>query len=515
MKLFCFLIFSSIVINIYSQSGFLDRSFGRNGKVISAIGLQDVSYSFLSKIGLQRNGNIIVGGESGFGPENSSSIVVMRYTPEGRLDEKFGNGGVVIQPPLKGRFDECTDLIVLPDGNILIAGSSEDGTSDLVLLKYLSNGILDSSFGQNGVIFTDFSNLYDRNASIAFQKDGKLLLGGESGGNTYSNQFSLARYDQNGKLDSSFGANGKTAISLTQCEFNELSIQSDGKIVLEGYSTVKSPYSQNLTLVRFLADGSIDQSFGKSGKVITHVDGFAFFPSGMDILSNDEILVSTTVRDGNYDYYLAIYKYKKDGIIDSSFGNGGSVINYFLGEGEESGITVQPDGKILQAGNLYSNQTFILSRYNKNGSIDSSFGTNGSISAGVGKYRTSTLRLQNDLKILTGGYSTGHFALARFYNDTIKYTDKVVNSFSNNISKKGVIFKYPNPATSILMIDGLSSLSTEIITISKYSGQTLKKMKVSGVSSYTVDIASLPEGLYFVNILEGDKKTQLKFIKRN
>jgi uncharacterized delta-60 repeat protein len=106
------------------------------------------------------------------------------------------------------------------------------------LLKYKPNGYLDSTFGHDGKVSTDILNHTDEANSIQIQKDNKIVVGGSSGSVSYERNFLVLRYKTNGELDSSFGKNGVVETAFSGSSDNtgtSLAIQNDSKIILGGW----------------------------------------------------------------------------------------------------------------------------------------------------------------------------------------------------------------------------------------------------------------------------------------
>src|SRR5262245_33211210 len=125
-------------------------------------------------------------------------------------------------------------------------------------------GDLDPRFGNAGVATTDFAQTEDYAYAVAMQTDGKIVVSGQSG--IYPDLHSaLVRYNRNGSLDSTFGTSGKVTVTFdsTSDYLDAVALQSDGKIVATGSTNTA------FLLARFNADGSLDQAFGINGSIET------------------------------------------------------------------------------------------------------------------------------------------------------------------------------------------------------------------------------------------------------
>lgn len=239
-----------------------------------------------------------------------------------------------------------------PDGKIVVCGGAAvNGNQDFALLRYLSNGTLDTTFGSGGKVFTSMTNGDDAAGEVSLLIDGRIVVAGRAGGGANSD-FALARYLANGTLDTTFGNSGKviTALSPVNDVPLGMTIQSDGKILVSGYGT--SNY--DLALVRYQSNGALDPGFGIGGKVLTDLGGFHDFGQAVALRLDGAILVGGTADSSvnganNSDFALLLYT--ASGALDSNFGTGGIVRTPFGdGDDEATSMVVQPDGKIVLTG---------------------------------------------------------------------------------------------------------------------------------------------------------------------
>src|SRR5262249_19737343 len=144
--------------------------------------------------------------------------------------------------------------------------------------------------------------------------------------------------------------------------------QSDGKIIVAGYSVNEQTFAGGFALVRYNADGSLDKTFGTGGKGITDL-GRADRASGVGLQSDGKIVAAGRAYTTTYKFALA--RYNTDGSLDSNFGTGGTVLTDFGGGNGATSVALQSDGKIVAAGDGYSGgNNFALARYNADGSLD-------------------------------------------------------------------------------------------------------------------------------------------------
>ncbi len=342
----------------YQASGTLDSSFGSGGGVISAVGsADDVGLA----ITLQPDGKIIVAGYCSNG--SNDDFCLARYQANGALDASFGSGGKVITPI--GSADDRGQAIALqPDGKIVVAGKCSNGSNwDFCLARYQANGALDGGFGSGGTVITDITSDNDRGNAITLQPDGKIVVAGTC--DPFLSDFCLARYQANGALDPSFGTGGTvvTAIGSTNDYGQAIARQPNGKFVVAGYCANGS--DRDFCLARYQDDGSLDPSFGSGGKVTTPIGSSWDHGFAVALQPDGKIVVAGACGGGTWDFCLT--RYQADGALDVGFGLSGKVTSAIGSAGDfGQAIALQPDGKIVVAGYCAngSNDDFCLARYN-------------------------------------------------------------------------------------------------------------------------------------------------------
>jgi uncharacterized delta-60 repeat protein len=358
----------------YNPNGSLDTSFDSDGMVITALGdFNDIAYA----VAIQTDDKIVVAGSSD--STSHSDFAVVRYNTDGSLDASFDADGKVITQVGAITADVAFDMTIQPDGKIVAAGSS---ANKFAVVRYNTDGSLDASFDSDGKAITQV-HVYDAAYAVAIQPDGKIVAAGTSAiPNSTSpldghQDFSLVRYNTDGSLDTSFDSDGKviTTIPATSEFAHAVAIQSDGKIVIDGYSNNRSNYK--FALARYNANGSLDTSFDSDGIIITPFFGTGDIVNALAIQPDGKIIASgTSLSD------FALVRYNSNGSLDSSFSSDGKTNNDvgFL-ISSAGATTIQPDGKIVVAGysqNAEGND-FAVSRYNSDGSPDLSFGSDGKV----------------------------------------------------------------------------------------------------------------------------------------
>jgi uncharacterized delta-60 repeat protein len=287
-----------------NSDGSLDSTFGSGGKVRTDLSstspIRPVN-SIINSIALQQDGKIVAAGQRNTFMQNSLDFALARYNSDGSLDPTFGSGGIVTID-FRGLNDAANAVTIQPDGKI-IAGGFTDVTTivqflfDFAIVRFNSDGSLDASFGVGGKAATNFFGSFDEARSIAIQPDGKLVVGGPAT-NPFNfpnsgTDFGLVRYNSDGSLDPTFGSGGKVMTDFLSefDELNALAIQPDGRIIAAG-STEDSEEQTDIALARYNADGTLDVTFGSSGRVITDFFGFDDNGRGLVLRPDGKIVVA-------------------------------------------------------------------------------------------------------------------------------------------------------------------------------------------------------------------------------
>ncbi len=400
----------------FNTDGTLDTSFGGTGIVILSSNPANPSYEFNEgwAAAVQPDSKIVVAGFGG----------MVRYSVNGELDGSFGSGGGVAPSSLG-----LLSVAISPDGGIVSAGQ---GGGYFSTVKYLSNGVTDVAFGNDGAVITSVGSGYDVAQSIALTQDGRIVAAGNA---QYinTNLFALAQYNADGSLDTSFGTDGKVTTQVASGNNNSegarsVALQSDGKIVTAGYANVTSPaQGHNFALVRYNPDGSPDPSFGfnSNGIVITHIAVEQAF--AVAIQADGRIVAAGSSGASTNSLDFALIRYTTNGLLDASFGSNGIVTTPVGNSSDEArSMAIQPDGKIVLAGyaRISSTNTDIaIVRYNENGSLDNTFGAGGKVLTNIGSSNeeANALVIQPDGKIVVAGFAgngaSDDFAIIRYNPD--------------------------------------------------------------------------------------------------
>ena len=258
---------ADVALARYHGDGSLDGTFGTGGIVVTDVAGEPDRAVAAAR---QPDGKLVVAGVATVGGEHH--ILVLRYDPSGSPDASFGTGGVVVTD-LGTPTEEVRALVLQPDGKIVVAGWARPAAgSDVLLIRYEPSGVLDGSFGIGGVVVTDLGGDEAADALVQ-QADGKLLVAGQTG-----QRALVARYDDTGVLDATFGSGGIQTISFgLERDFAQAVVmQADGKILVAGYTLQGTTFEDirfRFALVRLLQEGGVDAGF--SAFAGSAIPGFA------------------------------------------------------------------------------------------------------------------------------------------------------------------------------------------------------------------------------------------------
>ncbi len=336
--------------NNESIMGQIDTSFGSGGYTIFDIpGTSETPEALVFK-----NGKILQGGYCDGLP--NSKFCLVQFDSNGNIDTSFGTSGYVIFDVPGSSYEYNTSLGLQGD-KIIQSGecSSSDGQKKFCLVRYNSDGSIDTSFNNpNGyrIYAMDTSNHYPK--ALAIQADGKILQGGHCTGG--ANYFCITRYVEYGHTDYGFnpflGYNKPNIIPTTRDYAYSLAIQSDGKILQGGYCGNSTVGPFRFCLMRYHSDGTIDTSFGTGGYVLYDIPASTWdMANSLAIQTNGKILQGGTCQVSGTNQFCVV-RYNSDGSIDTSFGTGGYLFYDVAGitNGSANSLVVE-DQFILIGGN--------------------------------------------------------------------------------------------------------------------------------------------------------------------
>jgi uncharacterized delta-60 repeat protein len=357
---------------------------------------------------IQNDGKVIVGGSgSDFTNGLSNGFAMARYTTTGALDTSFDGDGLVFTPTNQTGLES---MVLQGDGKILAVGGTYYGFQ---VVRYNTDGSLDTGFGSSGIVTQNLPSRFEAayHGGIVVQSTGKIVIAGR--GDT----FTMVRFNANGTTDNSFGTNGVINPMEPNIFIRSIQRQANNKIIAVGISNLGT---QGFAITQFNEDGTLDTGFGSSGVTITQLipadvttQGSYDYANSLAVQSDRKIVVA-----GSSNSSFGLVRYNQDGTLDTSFGLNGRVRSSIgLSDDNNVSVAIQTDGKIVTGG--YSNlgssnggRVFALARYDANGTLDTTFGANGTVTTsfvpaqlGCCNYYDSgmTVGIAPDGKIVLGG----------------------------------------------------------------------------------------------------------------
>jgi uncharacterized delta-60 repeat protein len=324
----------------------------------------------------------------------------------GGLDTTFGAGGRVrIQFGLgQDRASEAFAGAVARAGHLVVAGSATNasGGLNLLLVRYLSNGALDNSFGFGGSVVTQvglgpFPS--STGVGLALQPDGRLLVASSATDEFGSPAFGLSRFDSAGNLDETFGIRGSVISQLgsgaSQRPSSEpiaLARQSDGKPLLVGKGSDRAGHDQ-VVVARYTATG-LDPTYGSAGSVVAQLGaGSERFSEGLAVAlgRGQRAVVAGNATERSGREQVAVMRLTGSGLFDRSFAQRGVRLAQ-LGRGAAPtsralAVAVLRDQRVVIAGDATDTrgrQAVLLARFTASGRVDRTFGNRGRVLVQVG-----------------------------------------------------------------------------------------------------------------------------------
>ncbi len=504
--------------NSFAQSGFLDSTFNNTGILPITIGPNNNSTDQANAVALQTDGKIIIAGSTWTG--TTTNFALARCNTDGTLDNSFGDKGIVTTSV--GGASEIKSIAIQPDGKIIAVGIPRSNLNHgFLLARYKPDGSLDSSFGTDGKVITLISGDFDGAQSVIVQTNGKIVVGGYGGFNQ-NQAFALARYNKNGTLDTSFSEDGIQTTSFNNARdyVTSLALQQDGKIIAAGFTVINE--IPNFALARYNTDGSLDNTFGLEGKLISGLNNLGSEAWSLAIQNNGKIIVGGSFGSTD-DSNFGLIRYNIDGSIDKSFGINGIAITDVDSSDEIRAIAIRPNGKIVAAGNSISSfgGIFSIAQYNSDGLIDNTFGNNGIITTPTkgGGGELKGLSLQADGKIVVSGFdyygpATNYdFVLVRYLSD-LNVGVVEFNSLNSSIQI------YPNPINSEASINYTltknENLSLRLVDMKGHIIQTFfsNQYRSAGENKESIHFdSSIITGMYILEFSNGKGRTSLRIVK--
>ncbi|MDX2245864.1 MAG: T9SS type A sorting domain-containing protein [Bacteroidia bacterium] len=517
MKSFpCFLFILLLTMQVVSaQPGSLDPSFGNGGTLTTDF---FGKYDQISDVFLFPDGRIFAAGSARNASGNDTDFAMALYLPDGSPNSSFGGDG--LNTTSVGGSDEIKATVLQPDDKILVAGvRGLNNNYNLTVARYLPDASLDNDFGTFfGVTHLDLGTKDDNVYDMVLLPDGKFVLAGSVGSGAAADMV-LVQFQANGRPDSSFGTNGIVTTDFgggTDIAY-AIARQSDDKLLVAGrvYDN-GTTLNENFGIARYLSNGTLDNDFGTGGKVMIKFTGFIEWASGLAVLPNDKILVTGHTQVAGFQAF-ALAQLMPDGTLDSDYGSGGKVTKSIPGYAFVSALAIQPDGKALLGG--YGNGPFHLARFTADGLLDSTFTDGVSTPAGIvqtnfngGFSQINALAMYPDGRLLAVGTDDNDFALARYITDGNVGID-------HSPFEAGSVKIYPNPVEKQTTLS-FTLRQPQAVQACLYNlqGQRIYRWEKQyyPAGNHSIDLpfpAEMAEGMYMLQVIAGEEISAVKIWK--
>ena len=359
-----------------TTSGALDTAFSSDGKQTIDFGSTgDFGYG----VAVDSLNRIIVAGSSNQGGSTGNDFAVARLTTSGGLDTTFSADGKQTV-----NFNNASDTGQAVDvdslDRIVVAGYSFQGGSsgnDFAVARLTTSGALDAAFSGDGKQIFDFGSTSEIGQSVAVDSLDRVVVAGYSNQGSTSNDFAVARLTASGALDTAFSADGKQTIdfgSSTDVGYGVV-VDSLNRIVVAGYSNQGS--SNDFAVARLTTSGSLDATFDSDGKLTTDfgrpANDFAY-----DVVAYQSSgkLIAVGTSEGD----MVAVRYNVDGSLDTTFGTDGKVRIDFGNNEDAQGVAVDSLDRIIVAGRIQAGSggdDFAVARLTASGALDTAFSGDG------------------------------------------------------------------------------------------------------------------------------------------
>ncbi len=513
------LVLSAATTGAFAQAGSLDPAFATAG---IGIYLPDSQNDYGQDIITLPDNSMLI---CGYG---SNDGFVTHILEDGTVDTSFGesNGHILEDGTVDTSFGESNGttffgslvvaMALAPDQSIYLAGPTGDG--DKILLVHLSAlGIPDAGFGSDGEVITTVSTGYIQGLDMVIQPDGKIVMGGGADflGTASNWDPFFVRFLTDGSLDTSFNGIGIVTIETSATiEYMEgVALMDDGSIIGAGYSDNGS--DEHLILIKLDPDGIPDASFDTAGIISYSLGDTDPEPYAMIVKEDAMYVVGYLWQDDiNADAFLA--KFNADGTLDTSFGTNGMTISDFGNSDYLFGLVAQSDGRIVACGGTAASgyeYSALTLRYNTSGLLDPTFGDGGKVITNVGIDSDDVLEciaVQPDGKIVVSGAKYDDQGYGSMM--VLRYLGDGTIGIADNESSGGQFSVYPNPvsgtSTTLQLLDGNGAEVWVTDLQGRMVGSRINVPK--GMTTLSLPTSGLANGNYLINVLSQGTITSLK-----
>ncbi len=356
-----------------------------------AVPIQGFQFDYRNAVTTQADGKILIAGYVGTsGVGTGTDIAVVRCNVNGAVDISYGTNGIATVP-LPGD-QEGKSIAIDATGRAIVAGTTRSGgVFNFAVARFTSTGTADNTFDTDGFASASFSPGQNALAyAVIVQLDGSVIAGGKTFNGT-GYDFALAKFTNAGAPDNTFDGDGLRSHSVipgTSNEITGLALQGNGSIVAVGTTTGPLATPSTFIIARYTPTGANDGTFGSGGSVVANFGaGNVAGAIGVTLQVDGKIVAAGGVTNSTTGVtHMALARYSTTGSVDNSFGGTGKVVVTFGNNDRGEVVAMQNFGgpqKIIVAGSTGSHGSFAVARLNIDGSLDSTFGTGGKSTTAV------------------------------------------------------------------------------------------------------------------------------------
>jgi uncharacterized delta-60 repeat protein len=487
------LVLGGVSASFAQFDGTIDSTFAENGVFLYNMG-GDQKDDLVEKAVFGPDGKMYI---AGYTSNPNRNIFLVRLLADGSLDNSFGNAGTVEFDPSIGGDDILSDMVVMENGKIVIAGYVDVGQADQLVARFNSDGTLDQSFNQTGIRLTGGPN-WDIWRTCWVDENGRILLGGYTS-NQEGQNLALMRLLPDGSNDTEFGFGGVNVFDFADSEvFSKFYMHASDRI----YALATIDNKDYLCALD--GEGELLYDFGNNGRVNLNIYG-SDWEVFTDVRTDESgaIFLTGTVADPDFETDVLIVKTQSDGTLSQDFGVGG-IFRAALGGGEEilaTEMSFLPDGNLFFAGSFLkgNDRNLISFQVTSNGLLNASYGTNGVMEYPV----------PNNADEFAVGIAEDAQGNVHIYgvSDQASGYEVTVLKLKSNLSPSSVreelvpaidVDVFPNPTSEALWLTFQTAFTQDVqISMANANGQLVAQLpsRTFATGSHQVDASTLLNGL--------------------
>ena len=320
-----------------NTDGSMDSSFSSDGKALVAFDYGGAGDDRATGIAIQSDGRIVLVGTCQQDASGAGDLAIARLLSDGSLDTSFTGDGRKWIDFSGGSDDGGAAVAIQDDGSIVVVGytTNSNGDNDFAIARVIPDGSLDYTFSDDGkktIAFDLGGDGTDRATSVAIQSDGSIVVAGSASGKNGDGDFAVARLTKSGGMDGAFSGDGRKTVALDRGASNEdgatgVVVQSDGSIMIGGYTQVSSTGDFDFAVARLTSEGDLDTLFAIEGKksIPFNYGGSDYDSANSMVMQPDGkiVIVGSSTKSDPQDTDFAAVRLNADGELDSTFGGGG------------------------------------------------------------------------------------------------------------------------------------------------------------------------------------------------